>query len=121
MNIVQMSRRSLYDIFKQCTLRKIDSKLAFLEDKVKKLTKCPPWEFGTVNQDLRYFKTELKKRWASSNYMEERFMKKHNDWLNTSIPLHSWAPVGKQGRPSKEFQELSDCSKRRQTSRVRAC
>lgn len=90
-----------------------------MEHKVRELTKCPQSELRTLNQDLRYFKSDLKKKWESSNYMEERFIKRNEDWLNTSISIHSWTSSRKSGRPPKDFRELSDRSKRRRTKNFR--
>lgn len=46
-------------------------------------------------------------------------MKKNESWLNVSILIHIWTPNTNPGRPSKNFQKLTDRSKRRKTKEVR--
>lgn len=114
-----MSRKSLYIIFKESPARKLDDKVSFMEHKLREMMKCPQNEYKTLSHDLRHFKSDLKKRWSSSSYIEERFMKKNERWLNVLIPVHKWTSKTKPGRPNKDFQELTDRSKRRKTKELR--
>ncbi|CAG9558530.1 unnamed protein product [Danaus chrysippus] len=118
-NVIQTSRKSLYMIFKESPAKNLDDKVSFMENKLREMMKCPRNEFQTLGHDLRHFKSDLKKRWVSCNYIEDRFMKKNERWLSNSIPVHTWKQNTKPGRPSKDFQELTDRSKRRKTKQLR--
>lgn len=109
-------------IFKESPAKKLDDKISFMENKLREIMKCPQKEFQTFRHNLRHFKSDLKKRWVACNYIEDRFLKKNERWLNNSIPVHIvhiWKQNTKPGRPSKDFQELTDRSKRRKTKQLR--
>ncbi|XP_055842460.1 uncharacterized protein LOC129909398, partial [Episyrphus balteatus] len=117
--LIEMSRESLYLLFKESSARKLDDKVIFMEQKLQDLMNCPQNEFQTLHHDLKNFKYDLKEKWRSAQYNEERFFQKNREWLNSSIHIHKWISIIKPGRPSKEFQDLSDRSKRRKTKEIR--
>lgn len=113
-----MTRKSLYEVLKQCSDRKIDQKFEFLENRLKIITKCPESKQGILRSALKSFKFQYKQKWTAANKKEERFLTKNEQWLNTCIALPTWTKK-KAGRPTKEFKELSDQAKRRKTKDLR--
>lgn len=113
-----MTRKSLYEVIKECSGRKIDQKFEFLENRLKIITKCPENKQGSLRHALKTFKFHLKKRWTVASNREERFLTKNEQWLNTSIALPTWT-TKKPGRPTKNFKKSSDQTKRRKTKNLR--
>lgn len=112
---LEFTRRELYQIIKKSTKRSITDKFIVLENELIKKTQCPEEKQLEFCRALRYFKSDFRKMWAASNYMEERFLMKNENWLNNSIQLLTWKTINKVGRPVKSFEESSDRSKRRKT------
>ncbi|CAG9760348.1 unnamed protein product [Ceutorhynchus assimilis] len=115
-----MTRRQLHDLVRESTKRLFDEKLIDLEDKLVTITKCPPEKIDVLQDTIKNFKTVYKRKWLSCNSTESRFLEKNQEWLNEEIsfPVASVASSSK-GRPNKEFGELSDRSKRRNTLELR--
>lgn len=118
MTSMEMTRKSLYDVIKQCSDRKIDQKFEFLENRLKLITKCPKNNQGSLRSALKQFKYQFKQKWTAASNKEERFLKTNEQWLKTFITLPAWT-TKKAGRPIKEFKELSDQAKRRKTKDLR--
>lgn len=114
-----MTRMSLYELFKQSSARKLDDKLSFVEKKVLEMTNCPEQSLNVIRRDLTHFRSDFKRFWISSKYFESTFVQRHDSWLKGSIAIHTWISSNKTGRPAKEFNELSDRSKRRRTEGIR--
>lgn len=104
-----MSNKQLYDILQECPDKKIDDKLLFLEKKITQITKCPVSELETLKHTLSHFKSEFKRKWVTANYKHDRFIR---------FKFALWT-IEKLGRPSKDFGESSDRSKRRKTKDLR--
>lgn len=113
-----MTRKSLYEVLKQCSRKKIDEKFKFLEDHLKTMAKCPENEQRSIKRALKDFKFQFKQKWTAANNKEERFLKKNEQWLNTTITLPTWN-IKRPGRPLKNFNELSSPSRRRKTKSLR--
>lgn len=113
-----MTKKQLYDIMQECPDKKIDEKMLFLEKKVIELTKCPHSEVEQLKHTLSHFKHDFKQKWIAANYKHDRFLKKNEHWLKNTLKFTIWT-VEKPGRPTKEFGELSDRSKRRKTKDIR--
>lgn len=113
-----MTRKALYELLRKCSEKNIDKKLTYMENEFIKITKCPAGEHFTLRRNLKYFKTEFKKKWSPASNKEKRFLKNNEKWLNTSIKLVTWT-TPKPGRPIKYFGESSDRSKRRKTKNLR--
>lgn len=114
-----MAREDMFNIIKQCKFKNLDKKLDFLEQKLIEITMCPDDKINLLRDSLKSFKHHYKLKWASASYKECRFRKTNEQWLKDIISL----PVYRQhkpGRPSKEFQECSERSKRRKTENVRS-
>lgn len=90
----------------------------FWRKKVIELTKCPDSELDQLKHTLSHFKYDFKQKWIAANYKHERFLKKHEQWLKKTLKFAIWT-VEKSGRPTKEFVELSDRSRRRKTKDTR--
>lgn len=115
---MEISRKSLYMIFKASTSRKLKDKLSDVEDKLREMTKCPPSKFYELSRDFKYFKSDLPEFWKECRNTEDRFEQKYKNWLDGSITVRIWRST-KSGRPQKAFQELSDRAKRRKTKELR--
>ncbi|CAH0689249.1 unnamed protein product [Chilo suppressalis] len=67
-------------------------------------------------------KSEMKSKWQTAKRTESVFLKKYHDWLQGTLEIPKNTIHREKyhvGRPSKEFKELTDCSKRRKTSHLR--
>lgn len=113
-----MTRKSLYEILKQCSTKKIEEKLTFLEDHLKNITNCPENEESSLKNLLRPFKFQFKQKWIAASYKEERFFRNNEQWLDTTITLPTWT-IERPGRPSKDFNESSSPTRRRKTRVLR--
>lgn len=114
-----IAREDLFNIIKQCKFKNLANKLDFLEQKLVEITKCPDDKINLLHDSLKSFKHHYKLKWTSASYKECRFRKSNEQWLKDTISLPVWR-YHKPGRPSKEFQECSDRSKRRKTENVRS-
>lgn len=112
-------REDMFNIIKQCKVKNIDKKLDFLEGKLTEMTKCPNDKINLLRDSLKSFRHHYKSKWTAASYKEDRFCKTNEQWLKGTISLPDWR-LHKPGRPSKEFQECSDRSKRRKTEHVRS-
>lgn len=117
--VKNITRMELYTILKEFKGKKINEKFTLLEDRLANLTSCPTEERNVLSRSLRHFKTSFKQKWSEAHNTDERFIKNNEEWLETSLELPSWSSH-KSGRPVKEFNELSERSKRRRTEELRA-
>lgn len=92
-----------------------------MEDCVIRETNCPTEKISSLKKELKLFKWQFRQKWTAASYKEERFLQNNAKWLTGTIKLSAWVKQ-KTGRPrpSKEFGELSDRSKRRKTKELRA-
>lgn len=71
------------------------------------------------------FFREFLRRWNNAKRMKDRFLKANDEWLEDFLVLSgpsssaSEATVNKCGRPSKEFDDSCNRSKRRKTEDLR--
>ncbi|CAH0560531.1 unnamed protein product [Brassicogethes aeneus] len=105
---------------KESSQRSLDGKLQDLENTILDITKCPPEKIDELQRTIKAFKVVYKRRWLACNYIEARFLEKYEEWLNEEIEIPTDSiPGSSKGRPSKEFGESSDRSKRRKTMELR--
>ncbi|KAL4721260.1 hypothetical protein ACJJTC_000227 [Scirpophaga incertulas] len=67
-------------------------------------------------------KSEMKLKWQTANRTESVFLKKYHNWLQNTLEIPKTTILPERlntGRPSKEFGELTESSKRRKTSHLR--
>ena len=85
-------------------------------------THCPDNKRCILDRTLRYFKTDFKQRWDTASCKEERFLSKNEKWLASSIQLQKFSAevTYKQGRPTKQFENLRELSKHQKTSEIRS-
>lgn len=114
------TQRELYEIMKDYKGKKIDEKFSLLEEQLITVMKYPGDQKSTIRRVLKFHRSDLKKRWIAASYKHERFIKNNEEWLKSSIKLPYWSinVQQKPGRPSKSFNDLSDCSKRRKTKEL---
>lgn len=84
---------------------------------------------GTIHEEyekqISIFFREFLRRWSKSQRKKDRFLKENGDWLDDFFVLSgpssstSEANVNQGGRPSKEFGDCSNRSKRRRTEELR--
>lgn len=82
-----------------------------------------------MKQSFSYLFHKMRTMWQSVNRHDNRFYEKYEKWLNVHVCFPVPAPSQKapaltrtvrRGRPSVEFETLSERSKRRKTEEVRA-
>lgn len=114
----EFTRRELYDILKESQSRTIDEKLLFMENQIKEITNCPDVEKSSLKRSLRYFRSEFKQRWSLAYNKEDRFLQQNAEWLVGIVRVPAFVSQI-PGRPSKDFAESSERSKRRKTEDLR--
>lgn len=62
-------------------------------------------------------KSEIKRRWVASHYVEDHFLKRNDGWLQGTFELPQ--AISRPGRPQKSFDDVSERSKRRKTETIR--
>ncbi|KAL4707718.1 hypothetical protein ACJJTC_014899 [Scirpophaga incertulas] len=81
-----------------------------------------------IDQKTKFTKTfsrlkfEMKLKWQTANRTESVFLKKYHNWLQNTLEIPKTTILPERlntGRPSKEFGELTESSKRRKTSHLR--
>lgn len=77
MTSMEMTRKLLYEVIKECSDRKIDQKFEFLENRLKIITKCPENKQGSLRSALKSFKYQFKQKWTAASNKEERFLTKN--------------------------------------------
>lgn len=71
-----------------------------------------------VKKKLSYLKSEIKRRWITSHYVEDLFLKRNDKWLKGTFLLPKARP--RPGRPLKSFGHVSERTKRRKTEQLRS-
>jgi hypothetical protein len=89
-----------------------------MENELASIVQCPENRKGELNVALKQFKIAFKKKWEASNRTQERFLQRNEDWLKETIKIPSFSSLV-PGRPNKDFDDLSDRSKRRKTEELR--
>ena len=112
------TRRALYDIMRECKVKKIEEKFEFLVQKLAEITQCPKDKNGILDRALRFFKTQFKQRWVAASRKEERFICNNEEWLTSPIQLPNFSAEPTY-KPTKCFMDLSDRSKRPKTRELR--
>lgn len=115
-----MTRKQLHELVKGSSQRCFDEKLEDLDKKLMDITNYPPEKEDELLNIIKAFKPNYKRRWQLCHRIESRFLDKNEEWLSEEIIL----PIGilpgrSKGRPSKEFGESSDRTKRRKTVELR--
>jgi hypothetical protein len=117
-----VTRQQLFDILQQSPAKLISEKLQYMENHMMQETGCgngPENLLKEYKQKISYFKSQFKTKWAAARNAKALFIANNQEWLNNSISLPAITVV-RPGRPTKSFQELSECSKRRKTKDLKA-
>lgn len=116
-----MTRQQLHQLIRESTERLFDVKLKDLETKLIAITKCPSEKLPELTNVINNFKIVYKRKWLACNSTESRFLEKNHTWLNERVFFWPAGAVSTstKGRPTKEFAEASDRSKRRKTMELR--
>lgn len=115
-----MTRKELHKLVRSSPQWLFDGKLQDLDKKLVEVTKCPAEKHEKLFKISKSFKTVYKRKWLASNSTETRFLEQNEKWLNEPVTLPAGPiPGTSKGRPTKDFGELSDRSKRRKTMKLR--
>lgn len=117
---MSFTKKELFTVWSQ--QKSISAKnAAVFEYVINKLSlrECSDAEYLKIKQGVNTFNSAIAKKWKNSNRGQKLFEERENEWLNGKItfmenltlPNHSL--LKKRGRPSKEFQELGEKSKRK--------
>lgn len=113
------TRLFLHEMVRKSTEKNFNRKLSDLEDKMAAMTKCPPQDIDKFKKVMNNFKIVYKRYWQACKSTQSLFLTKHHDWLQQTIELPCALLAKSPGRPSKEFGECSERSKRRKTMDIR--
>lgn len=116
---VSFSRNELVNILRNCTSKNYKMKCEHLYEEVKKATgSC---EFPKeIKEALWHFVSQFKTKWIISKRCYKRFSKKNQSWLEGSIEFPINRVDSRRGRPSTDFSDSSERSKRRKTEGLRS-
>lgn len=104
----------------QCSTKSLNDKLLFVENKLVEILKCPSAEKKTLIREFSRFKAEFKRRWTAARYRRNIFNSANVEWLNCKIQFTFWGNLtSRGGRPTKQFGNSSERSKRRKTLELR--
>ncbi|KAJ4431291.1 hypothetical protein ANN_19888 [Periplaneta americana] len=120
---VFITRRELYDTLRQSGRVKLQEQVTVMKDFVRMKTKCTDEYIMALNKQISFFVSDFKKRWQQARRIEERFLEKNKDWLDSSVSFRNYdrdATRKCMGRPTKSFDESSDRTKRQKTENLRA-
>lgn len=71
-----MTRKFLYELTRTYFGRSIDEKLTYMENELIQITKCPIDDQTILSRNLKYLKSEFKKKWTAASNKEKRLKKK---------------------------------------------
>ncbi|KAJ4426157.1 hypothetical protein ANN_26966 [Periplaneta americana] len=116
---VFITRRELYDTGRV----KLQEQVTVKKDFVRMKTKCTDEYLMALYKQISFFVSDFKKRWQQARRIEEIFLEKNKDWLDSSVRFRNYdrdATRKCMGRPTKNFHESSDRTKRQKTENLRA-
>uniref|UniRef100_A0A6P7GRV6 Uncharacterized protein LOC114345671 n=1 Tax=Diabrotica virgifera virgifera TaxID=50390 RepID=A0A6P7GRV6_DIAVI len=110
----------MHEIIRSSTEKLLDAKLKDLDVRLLEITECPSEKLPEWVNVTKHFKNVYKRKWIACNFMEDRFLKKNQEWLREEVFLPYRSDTQSSTRRStKEFMELSERSKRRKTLELR--
>ncbi|KAJ4438568.1 hypothetical protein ANN_14515 [Periplaneta americana] len=116
---VFITRRELYDTGRV----KLQEQVTVMKDFVRMRTKCTDEYLMAVYKQISFLVSDFKKRWQQARRIEEIFLEKNKDWLDSSVRFRKYdrdATRKCMGRPTKSFHESSDRTKRQKIENLRA-
>lgn len=110
-----ISRRILYSIIKNAEASQLMEKLNILKQELIRQTN--PEDMEDFNLNFSRFVYDFKDRWAKSSRHEERFLRKNQNWLDSSIGFVTTRT--KRGRKEIDFEECSEKTKVKKCKNLR--
>lgn len=114
-------RNELVECLRSCPSTSFKGKCNHLNEFVKKAVGCDALSQEST-QRIRHFTSQWKSQWDACARNYNNFCNKNRSWLDGRIKFLTSATYSERfGRPSIEFPEVSERSKRRRTEEVQAC
>lgn len=112
-----MTRKRFYDIMQDHPDYDINKKMDHAESFLLNAQNYSEDQQKQVKHKLSNLKSEIKRRWVASHYVEDLFLKRNDSWLQGTFELPQ--AITRSGRPQKSFDDVSERSKRRKTETIR--
>lgn len=116
---VIISRKTLVEVFFKSKYKSFDSKFKEIIDFVASQTNCPTQSRTDLTLQLRNFKRQFNTKWLLHGKHRERLFANEKTWLDGSCKFTRFVVIN-SGRPTSNFSDSSENSKRRKTSSLRA-
>ena len=123
-DVLRIKVESLFNRIKKLS---DDQEFENLQNFIQKETNCTEDHLRFLTSKLNMFKFKLRKKWAEASRIRSNFLKKNRQWLQSFMEFKIY-PIeidqnilSKRGRPTVNFEESSDCVKRRKTISLRKC
>lgn len=113
-----MTRKRFYDMIKEYPDDNINKKLDNAEVSLLNSQNYSEDQRKEVKKKLSYLKSEIKRRWMASHYVEDLFLKRNDSWLQGTFAIPQ--ARSRPGRPQKSFGDVSERTKRRKTEALRS-
>lgn len=120
-----MTRKRFYDIMKDQRDCDINKKIDLAESFLLNTQNYSEDQRKHIKHKLSNLKSEIKRRWVASHYVEDHFLKRNDGWLQGTFELPQAISrpgrpaIPRPGRPHKSFDVVSERSKRRKTETIR--
>jgi hypothetical protein len=100
----------------QCSGNNFNDRLNSLEELLLNKENYSEEQCKALKHKISHLKSEFKHRWLMAKRTDKIFQDKNKNWLSALIELPS---TTRGGCPKKDFEQLSDRSKRRKTEHLR--
>lgn len=108
---------------RQSGSNKINEQAEHLKTYLLKASNYSEKSSDVVRRKFSHFISDFKTKWFACNRTTTRFLDKNEEWLNTMLSFPKFSPSSntkKIGRPSLEFMECSERTKRQKTEKLRS-
>lgn len=113
-----LTRKCFYDMTREYPDDDINKKLDNAEASLLGSQNYSEDQRKEVKKKLSYLKSEIKRRWIASHYVEHLFLKRNDSWLQGTFVIPQ--ARSRPGRPQKSFGDVCERTKRRKTEAVRS-
>ncbi|XP_043468422.1 uncharacterized protein LOC122502436 [Leptopilina heterotoma] len=126
--IVACTKRDLFDTLKGQMNAELDTQINIIQNYLNKSSDSSFIIDPDQVVNLKKTLSKIKSKWKESHRIIKRFFTTNNDWLNGTINIVCSRAIptdadatkeNKGGRPASNFEESSDRSKRRKTTKMR--
>ncbi|XP_043478801.1 uncharacterized protein LOC122509098 [Leptopilina heterotoma] len=124
---VSYTRREIFDLLKGKFSDDLDAQINTIENHANENSDGDNLKFHKDEvANLKKLLSKIKSRWSESHFVIKAFFNKNNDWLNNTVSIVCTRVIrtdatksNKSGRPSTSFEDSSDRTKRRKTTKIR--